>query len=155
MYLFVLAIIAFSQTDIVLSLPDNNPHALQEWKTQETKSLYEGHESDLSTLKSAMDEKNAFLDPLLSISKLAEITDIPQYKITLLLNQALNLSFYDFVNKYRVNRAKKLLQSEKAQQYSILGIADESGFNSKASFNRVFKKITGMTPSQYMKKLVQ
>ena len=102
-----------------------------------------------------MEVDNAYLDPMLSISKLAELTEIPQYKITLLLNKELDKSFYEFVNDYRVEKAKQLLASDKAQQYSILGIADESGFNSKASFNRVFKKTTGSTPSQYIKSLTQ
>ena len=154
-YLFVLAIIAFSQTDIVLSLPDNNSHAMQEWKKQDAGELYEGYENDVQKLKQIMEVDNAYLDPMLSISKLAELTEIPQYKITLLLNKELDKSFYEFVNDYRVEKAKQLLASDKAQQYSILGIADESGFNSKASFNRVFKKTTGSTPSQYIKSLTQ
>ncbi|NNE26190.1 MAG: AraC family transcriptional regulator [Saprospiraceae bacterium] len=155
MYLFVLAIIAFSQTDIVLSMPDNPTHAIAEWKKPENTELYEGYELDVSKIKSAMEDEDAFLDPLLSISRLSELTQIPQYKITLLLNQSLKKSFYEFVNEYRVNKAKQLLASEKVQQYSILGIADESGFNSKASFNRVFKKTTGLTPSQYIKQLTR
>ena len=100
-----------------------------------------------------MKEEKPYLDPLLSINKLAEVTKMPQYKISKLLNNSLNQNFYDFVNGYRIEEIKSRLAKGEAESYSILGIAMDSGFNSKASFNRVFKKTTGVTPSAYLKSL--
>ena len=59
------------------------------------------------------------------------------------------LNFFNFINKHRVEEAKLLLLSKKMDQYSILGIAYESGFNSKTAFNTTFKKFTNQTPSVY------
>ena len=69
-----------------------------------------------------------------------------------MLNTSLNQNFYDFINTYRVSEVKRRLDEGEAENFSILGIAEECGFNSKASFNRVFKKITGTTPTGYMKR---
>ena len=65
----------------------------------------------------------------------------------------MNSSFYEFINTHRVEKVKELLKEGRAEQLSILGVAEESGFNSKASFNRIFKKATGLTPSAYLKSL--
>src|SRR5690606_41905073 len=73
------------------------------------------------------------------------------------LSQVINVSqersFFDFINRYRIDHAKGLL-SDPARAGNILEIALASGFNSKASFNRVFKKETGMTPSAFKKRLL-
>ena len=58
-------------------------------------------------------------------------------------------NFYDFINSYRVKEVQNRLEGGDSEVYSLLAIALESGFNSKSSFNAVFKKHTGMTPSQY------
>ena len=70
------------------------------------------------------------------------------------INEQLGKNFYDFINAYRVEAFKAKLQDPKFAAYSILGVALESGFKSKSSFNAIFKKVTGMTPSQYKKGLV-
>ena len=62
-----------------------------------------------------------------------------------IINENLYKNFFDFINTYRIEEMKKQLQGE--SKYTILGIAYESGFNSKSSFNRIFKKYTGQTPS--------
>ena len=61
------------------------------------------------------------------------------------------MSFYDFVNEYRVKEASKRLLDPAYREYTILAIALDAGFHSKTSFNRMFKKVTGLTPSQYIK----
>jgi AraC-like DNA-binding protein len=65
-----------------------------------------------------------------------------------LINEEFLVNFYDFVNKYRVEEAKRLLLDNN-RNYKIIAIAYEVGFNSKATFNRVFKKFTGLTPSDF------
>jgi AraC-like DNA-binding protein len=66
-----------------------------------------------------------------------------------LINEHLIVNFLDFVNRYRVGEAQRLLQDEENDQYTLLAVAKEAGFNSKAPFNRAFKKYTGMSPSRY------
>jgi AraC-like DNA-binding protein len=69
------------------------------------------------------------------------------------INETLNQNFYDFINKYRVEEFKKRLKGEDALNYPLYGHAVDCGFSSKSSFHEVFKKHTGLTPSQYQTKL--
>ena len=70
-----------------------------------------------------------------------------------IINENLNKNFFDFVNDYRINEVKKCLSDSKFSHYTLLAIAYECGFNSKSSFNSLFKIKTGLTPSEYQKKL--
>lgn len=88
----------------------------------------------------------------LSVARLSELSNIPAHYITQILNDNMHKNFYTFVNEYRTEYAKKIIVSKKYKAYSILAIAYESGFNSKAAFNSFFKKYTGLTPTGYKKK---
>jgi len=95
-------------------------------------------------------EKNKpYLESNLSLSQLADSLDIYKHYLTQVLNDELKTNFYDFINNYRVEEVKRLITEDKHKHYTLLAIALEAGFNSKSSFNRIFKKITGFTPSQY------
>jgi AraC-like DNA-binding protein len=72
--------------------------------------------------------------------------------ISFILNNHLGSNFYDFVNRYRIEEVKSKLNNPAYKHLSLLGIALESGFNSKTTFNRVFKQITGITPTEFQKK---
>jgi AraC-like DNA-binding protein len=65
------------------------------------------------------------------------------------INEHLKVNFYDFVNGYRVEEAKRLLEDGSHGKKNFLEILYEAGFNTKSAFNRAFKKHAGMTPSQY------
>ena len=65
------------------------------------------------------------------------------------VNEQLSQNFLDFVNRYRVDEAKRRLLDPSLKHLSILAIAEDVGFNSKSSFNAVFKKNTNLTPSEY------
>jgi AraC-like DNA-binding protein len=67
------------------------------------------------------------------------------------INELYQDNFYNFINKYRIEEAKRLLLSDKYNQLNILGIAYESGFNSKTTFNTTFKKHVGCSPSEFVK----
>ena len=154
-YLFTLAYLAFTRTDLFYNkIQELKPHKISAIDLIEQVDQNNSDDNDdglLEKLKSIMGEQKPYLDPYLNINKLAEVTGIPQYKISKLLNNNLGLNFYDFINGYRIEDVKFKLKSGQADNYSILGIATDSGFNSKASFNRVFKKMTGQTPSQFLK----
>ena len=70
--------------------------------------------------------------------------------ISKVINQGFGLNFNDFINKYRVDAVCDCLDKDMQQHMTILGIALECGFNSKATFNRAFKKHVGKTPREYM-----
>lgn len=98
-----------------------------------------------------METNKPYLKSDLKISELADFLTIPYYQLSQFINDEFSVNFYDFINKYRVEEAKKLL-IEDTRNYKILAIAFEVGFNSKATFNRVFKNITELTPSEFKKK---
>jgi AraC-like DNA-binding protein len=102
-------------------------------------------------LQKMMTEQKNYLDPELTINDLAEMIKCTRHNLSRVLNEALKQSFYDYVNQYRVEEAKQLLLDPAKQGYKIAGIAFDAGFNSISTFNDVFRKIAGDTPSQYRK----
>jgi AraC-like DNA-binding protein len=100
-------------------------------------------------LLAMIENEEPYLDEDITLASLAHALDIEPHQFTLFLNRYLNTNFHDFINAYRIEAAKKLLVNEPSE--NILAVAFRTGFNSKASFNRVFKKIAGLTPSQYRK----
>ena len=98
-----------------------------------------------------MENEKPFLNEDLNLSVLSKETNIPPPHISQVINMHFRMNFYDFVNQYRVLEAQKMLKSSKFNQLSILGIAFDCGFKSKSSFNRYFKKYTGISPSEFQK----
>jgi len=96
-----------------------------------------------------MESHKPYIDSELTLRTLSEMMSMPQRHLSHVLNESLEQNFFDFINRYRVDEAKKLLKEPKFQHYTVLAVAFEAGFNSKSSFNLVFKKYTKMTPSQY------
>ena len=100
-------------------------------------------------LLEVMNKDKPFLNSELSLVKLAELLNITPHILSYLINKGFNQNFYQFINHYRVEEAKKLIIDPKIAHLSLLGIAFEVGFNSKTVFNTSFKKITGQTPSEF------
>lgn len=100
-------------------------------------------------LEDYMDEEKAFLNPELTLPELSKMISIPANQLSKVINSGFDKNFNDFVNEYRVEEVKIALSDPAFSHFSILGIAFECGFNSKATFNRVFKKFTGNSPSEY------
>ncbi len=103
------------------------------------------------TLQDYMKEHKSYLNSDLTINKLSKDLDVTPEYLSRTINKHLNKNFFDFINHYRVEEFKKLCRDEKNEKITIIGLAYESGFNSKATFNRVFKNITGTTPGAYQK----
>lgn len=102
-------------------------------------------------LQQLMEIERLFLDNELTLPVVAAKLGITIHDASYLINQATGSNFYHFVNKYRVEEAKKLLASPTAGELNMLGIAFAAGFNSKTTFNTAFKKWTGLSPSAYLK----
>jgi AraC-like DNA-binding protein len=105
----------------------------------------------LQKLQAFLSSEKPFLNPELTISELAERVGIPRFYITDILKHELNLNFFTLIQDYRIEEVKIKLRDTKWNDASVLQIALESGFNSKSSFNALFKQYTGMTPSDYRK----
>lgn len=88
----------------------------------------------------------------LTMQDLSEKMQLPTKVISQVINQESGKSFFDFINTYRCEEAKKLINSSDPR-VTILEILYEAGFNSKSSFNKEFKKLTGSTPTEYRKSL--
>lgn len=100
-----------------------------------------------------MENEKPYLRSDLSLAELAGLMNISSHHLTEVINKYADKSFYDFINGYRIENVKRAIADPKLGNYTLLGIGLESGFNSKSSFNSVFKKHTGLTPSQYKKSL--
>ncbi len=106
----------------------------------------------IDRLNELMIHQKPYLDSELNLIKLSELMNITSHQLSYVINSGFNENFFQFINKYRVEKAKELISMKEKNYLSILGIAFESGFNSKTSFNIVFKKITNQTPSEFKKR---
>ncbi len=93
-------------------------------------------------------QKN-YLDPQLTLEKTAQELNLSTGHLSKLINTKLQQSFKDYLNSLRVEEAKSYLQNPDFSHYTLVAIGLEAGFNSKSAFNASFKKVTGLTPSQF------
>jgi AraC-like DNA-binding protein len=149
----------FRQTAIFSNIDSQTISALELQSVTSEKASYSKSGLTAEKIKSLADQLTAhmeiekpFLNEELNLPLLAEKSEIPQSHISQVINQHFQMHFYDFVNQYRVEEAKKMLSSPEFDHLSVLGIAFECGFKSKSSFNRYFKKYTGVSPSEFKKK---
>ncbi|WP_276371746.1 AraC family transcriptional regulator [Chryseolinea sp. H1M3-3] len=98
-----------------------------------------------------MEDKKPYLDAELSLSSLSKQIGLNRNQLSQLINEGVGENFYDFINKYRVEEVKRLMADPQKQHYNLLGMALEAGFKSKSTFNLIFKRFTGLTPTEYKK----
>ena len=98
-----------------------------------------------------METHKPYLNPSLSLKSLADELSISREHLSLTINNLFKQNFYHFINSYRIEACKKELLKKENGRKTVLNIALESGFYSKNTFNSAFKKITGMTPTEYKK----
>jgi len=106
----------------------------------------------LDNLLSYLEHEKPYLNPKLSIGDVAAKLDCTETELSQLLNNHMNVNFSNFINVYRVNEIKKRLNQENLSKYTLKALSEQCGFSSKATFYRVFKNVTGMTPLEYCKK---
>jgi len=100
-------------------------------------------------LKKTIKENRYYQDPELSLGSFAEKLDLTTHELSRIINTVFKKSFNDFINEYRVRDVAAKMQDAAYDHITLLGIAYESGFNSKATFNRIFKQMTGKSPIEY------
>lgn len=107
--------------------------------------------SQIELVKKYVFEKEPFLDPSLTIQELSKQVNIPVRDLSILINHHVDKHFFDFINEYRIEKAKEILKDASKSKVTILEILYEVGFNSKSSFNTAFKKHTNQTPTEFRK----
>ncbi|MFP3834019.1 helix-turn-helix domain-containing protein [Chryseobacterium sp. SIMBA_028] len=147
------------------SLKEKEIYPLEEKQREELISINEDSDSEdlkrklisdeellkiKTQLERIMNTQKPYLDSELNLIKLAEMLSVSTHHLSYVINTGFGKNFFQYINEFRVEYAKKLLK-EADSKLSILGIAYESGFNSKTSFNTTFKKLTGQTPSEFKK----
>jgi len=108
-------------------------------------------EDSLEKLIRFMEENRPYLEDDLTLGKLSELSHIPDYYLSRIINEKLSKNFFDFVNSYRIEHFNRICLYEENKQKSILELALKSGFYSKSTFNLSYRKLMGKTPSQYRK----
>lgn len=120
-------------------------------KYERSRLTPERSERYLKKLVEAMETEKLYRDGELTLQKLSERLSIPAQHLSQTINGRLNQTFTEFINAYRIEEAKRRLLDPSLKHYSVLAIAEDVGFNSKSSFNAVFKKYVQMTPSEFRK----
>ncbi len=96
-----------------------------------------------------MVKQKPYLESDLTLNKLAELISVSGHHLSEVINSEIGKSYYDFINEYRVEEFINKLKNPSTANYSLISVAFDSGFKSKTSFNNIFKKHTGKTPSEY------
>ena len=107
--------------------------------------------AQISALTLYMQEHKPYLNHLLTLDNLAAQTFMPSRQLSQVINRHFNKNFFEFINSYRIEESKTLLNKEENAKITMLEVMAQVGFNSKATFNTFFKKTVGMTPTQYRK----
>jgi len=110
---------------------------------------HNGHSEVIQELYSVIEANKLYRNPRLSLADLSMVVDISERIISNAVNQELGKNFFQLINEYRVEEMKKRLKDPNNDHLKIISLAFDAGFNSKASFNRVFKSYTGQTPKEY------
>ena len=116
---------------------------------QQLDGLKTTQEDTKEKLQKLMETEKLHLDSNLTLPLLAKKTAVSVHHLSQVINEKLSQNFFEFVNSYRVEEAKQMLLDPDRKHLNISAIGFEAGFNSNSSFNSVFKKLTGMTPSQF------
>jgi AraC-like DNA-binding protein len=112
-----------------------------------------GAEECIKKLRYLVEIKKVYKDPDLSLHSLAEKLSVSHHLLSRVLNEKLNRKFFDYINSYRIEEARKILQGPGGERKKISAVAFEVGFNTVVAFYNSFKKFTKMTPTQYRREV--
>jgi AraC-like DNA-binding protein len=103
-------------------------------------------------IEAAMQQEKLYINPELTLSQLSDLLGTHNSLVSYVINTGFEKNFNDFVNEFRINLFKNKINDPKLSHYTLLALAFECGFNSKSTFNRAFKKATGLMPSDFLKR---
>jgi AraC-like DNA-binding protein len=157
LFVAVIGFFGLRQGNIFMNLPNGSLPAeltVEEQQRYSKSGLKEERAIEIQQLLlKLMEEKKLYLDENISLPQLAETLNIHPNYLSQVINERFQKNFYDFINSYRIEEFKRLIASGKNKNKTFFALALDCGFNSKASFNNSFKKITGITPSEFVKSL--
>lgn len=146
--LFILTLFAFGYNELIYS----NSVAVPVTKEEKyKKSTLKSDSSRLiaDNLQSYMQEHKPYLNPDITLKNLAELIGEHPHILSQVINENFDRNYYEFINSYRVEEAKRILKEPEYKNYTLTAIGFEAGFNSKSAFYTAFKKNTGVTPAKY------
>ena len=149
--LFFLTVMGIRNYVIADYLAKEMPARESEEKPREIGKAHGDRSSIFARLETLFREEQMYLESKITLPQVSARLQVPVHVLSQVINQETNGPFYDFVNRYRVKHLQELLLDPQKGHLTILALGYESGFNSKASLNRIFKQQVGLTPSQYQK----
>ncbi|WP_353779122.1 helix-turn-helix domain-containing protein [Winogradskyella sp. 3972H.M.0a.05] len=150
---FYIATISFLQPDIFrgdVQLEDISKLFNKYKKSGLTESYSNELKENLLTL---MDREQVYKLNDISLDALSEMLGTTRHNASQVINEHFNMSFYDLINYFRINEAKRILEADKNRNFNIIDIAYEVGYNNKVTFNKAFKKQLELTPTEYIRSL--
>lgn len=151
LFLYYLGYYGVKQSNVLV------PHfLLQELESKTIKKSNLSIEDDkltnyIKNIEFVIQEKQLYLNENLTLYMLAKEVDLKEKKLSAIINQKMNTTFYDLINSYRIEEFKKRVVLNEYKKITLLGIAYDCGFKSKSTFNRLFKQKTNLSPSAYKK----
>lgn len=154
-YVFYIGYFGIKQGTIFVSEPDNTADQQSENQFEKgiSKSTADNSLEMIMKLSRLMEIEQPYLDPELNLAKLSSLMKSKPDAISEVLNSHLGQNFFDYINKHRIEEFKIKCLSKEYKHLSIMGIAYECGFNSKAAFYRAFSKFEGVSPTVYMARM--
>ncbi|MGB5171962.1 helix-turn-helix domain-containing protein [Eudoraea sp.] len=148
-FIFILGYYGLRQDFI---FKDFNNSFLEKVKYSKSSLNEEHSRSEFLRLQTYMRMNKPYIEPELNLETLAQELDLHPNNLSQIVNSNTESNFWDYINSYRIEEVKAILVSDEIKSKTLLGIALSSGFSSKSTFNRVFKKHCGITPSEYILK---
>lgn len=149
-FIFYLGYFATKQKPIyvkeVINQSENKKYYKSEIKIDEIELLY-------TKLLDVLEKEKPYLEPNISLFNLAKILSISSHSLSQVINSKSEMNFFELMNTYRINEFIRKIKNGENKKFTLISIAYDCGFNSKSTFNRVFKMVTGQTPSKYIKSI--
>jgi len=144
-----------TSTNIIANIPIQDPNSTiipEQIKKYAKSGLNEETALEIhEKLNQVMIDEKLFKESELTLDELSKALDVQPNYISQVINEREGVNFYDYVNKLRVEEFKKISVLPENQNFTLISLAYECGFNSKSAFNRIFKKMTDLSPSEYTK----
>jgi len=146
---FLIPVTAFASMYALMIFGFLNPALYTDSGTFSFKRSALQFRKQLNLLEHHMSKQQMYRNQHLTLDLLASEMNIPSNEISFIINKGLNKNFNEWINQYRVNLVKELLDDAANHHLTIDALAEEAGFNSRSSFYDAFKKVTGTTPTKY------